>query len=128
MSSESESARVAARLCAALRRNGLRIGIDRMQAFVQGATFSGDLYWAGRLTLLSRAEEIPVYDRVFHGLLSEPPQELSGEDLGEGDRGNRAARAPAICTPPTSRPAGRRYCATHDSNTSRTPSCASLHG
>jgi uncharacterized protein len=30
---------------------------------------AGDLYWAGRLTLVSRPDDIPVYDRVFHGVV-----------------------------------------------------------
>jgi len=34
-----------------------------------------DLYWAGRLTLCSRAEDLPVYDRVFRSKFEvEPPR------------------------------------------------------
>jgi uncharacterized protein len=91
---DADAVRVAARLTTALRREGVPIGIDRTQAFVRGAALSGDLYWAGRLTLLGRAEDIPVYDRVFHGLLSEPPSLPAAPSVaeqlpGEGEAGSR---------------------------------------
>ena len=31
-----------------------------------------ELYWAGRATLVSRPEEIPIYDRVFFGGADDP--------------------------------------------------------
>jgi uncharacterized protein with von Willebrand factor type A (vWA) domain len=82
-SAPPDPVRVAARLTTALRHEGIPIGIDRVQAFVEGAALSGDLYWAGRLTLLGRVEEIPVYDRVFHGLLSGPLSLPAEQDLAE---------------------------------------------
>jgi uncharacterized protein with von Willebrand factor type A (vWA) domain len=35
-----------------------------------------DLYWAGRLTLVSRHEEIAGYDRVFRGVFAEEPRRV----------------------------------------------------
>ena len=66
-------------LARALRDEGLAVGPGRIVDFCRAAAAlpAGDLYWAGRLTLVSRPEEIPVYDRVFHGLVEEqPPAEL----------------------------------------------------
>ena len=63
----------------ALREEGLAVGPGRIVEFCRAAAAlpAGDLYWAGRLTLVSRPEEIPVYDRVFHGVVEEqPPAEL----------------------------------------------------
>jgi uncharacterized protein with von Willebrand factor type A (vWA) domain len=59
----------------ALRNEGLRVGPGRVVDFCRAAAElpAGDLYWAGRLTLVSRPEEIPVYDRVFRGVLREEP-------------------------------------------------------
>jgi uncharacterized protein len=61
----------------ALREEGLAAGPGRVVEFCRAAAELGpeDLYWAGRLTLVSRPEEIPVYDRVFHGVVEQeqPP-------------------------------------------------------
>jgi uncharacterized protein with von Willebrand factor type A (vWA) domain len=59
----------------ALRDEGLAVGPGRSVEFCRAAAAlpAGDLYWAGRLTLVSRPEEIPVYDRVFRGVLEEEP-------------------------------------------------------
>jgi len=59
----------------ALRDEGLRAGPGRVADFCRAAAAlePTDLYWAGRLTLVSRPEEIPVYDRVFQGVVAEPP-------------------------------------------------------
>jgi uncharacterized protein len=60
----------------ALRDEGLAIGPGRVLDFCRAAAElpAGDLYWAGRLTLVSRPEEIAIYDRVFHGVVeAEPP-------------------------------------------------------
>ena len=60
----------------ALREEGLAIGPGRVVEFCRAAARlpPEDLYWAGRLTLVSRPEEIPVYDRVFRGVIElEPP-------------------------------------------------------
>ena len=59
----------------ALRDEGLAVGPGRAVDFCRAAAVlpATDLYWAGRLTLVSRADEIPVYDRVFRGVFEEEP-------------------------------------------------------
>ena len=59
-----------------LRDEGVRAGTDRIEAFCNAAAAlaPADLYWAGRATLVSRQEEIPVYDRVFHAFFGRAPQ------------------------------------------------------
>jgi hypothetical protein len=37
-----------------------------------------DLYWAGRTSLVSRRDHIPVYDRVFRSYFLDHPEELEG--------------------------------------------------
>jgi uncharacterized protein len=58
-----------------LREEGLRVGPGRVVEFSRAAALLGPvgLYWAGRLTLVSRAEEIALYDRVFLGAFEEEP-------------------------------------------------------
>jgi uncharacterized protein len=53
-----------------LRGAGLRVGTDRLVEFARALeeldpTRRDDVYWAGRVTLVSRPEEIEVYDRAF---------------------------------------------------------------
>jgi uncharacterized protein len=53
-----------------LRGAGLRVGIGRLVEFTRAlevldAGRRDDVYWAGRITLLSRPEEIEIYDRAF---------------------------------------------------------------
>jgi uncharacterized protein len=59
----------------ALRDEGLAVGPGRTVDFCRAAAAlpAEELYWAGRLTLVARPEEIPVYDRVFRGVLQEEP-------------------------------------------------------
>jgi uncharacterized protein len=59
----------------ALRVEGLAVGPGRVVDFCRAAAHlrPEELYWAGRLTLVSRPEEIPVYDRVFRGVVEEEP-------------------------------------------------------
>ena len=67
----------------ALREAGLPIGTDDVMALCQAVTELNptdimDTYWAGRTTLVTRREHIPVYDNVFrHFFLDE---ELSAPD------------------------------------------------
>jgi uncharacterized protein with von Willebrand factor type A (vWA) domain len=51
----------------ALRDEGLPVGTGRIVRFCRAAALlePRDLYWAGRSTLVSRAQDLPVYDRVF---------------------------------------------------------------
>ena len=53
-----------------LRGAGLRVGTDRLVEFARAleemdAGRRDDVYWAGRITFLSRPEEIETYDRAF---------------------------------------------------------------
>jgi uncharacterized protein with von Willebrand factor type A (vWA) domain len=53
-----------------LRGAGLRVGTDRLVEFARAleeldAGRREDVYWAGRITLVSRPEEIETYDRAF---------------------------------------------------------------
>ncbi len=59
----------------ALREEGLAVGPGRVVEFCRAATELPveELYWAGRLTLISRPEEIPIYDRVFRGVVEPDP-------------------------------------------------------
>jgi uncharacterized protein len=64
----------------ALRSEGLPVGTGRIASFCRAAALlsPGDLYWAGRATLIGRREQIPVYDRVFRAFFGaadapEPP-------------------------------------------------------
>jgi uncharacterized protein with von Willebrand factor type A (vWA) domain len=53
-----------------LRRAGLRVGPDRIVEFARAleeldASRREDVYWAGRVTLCSRREDLDLYDRAF---------------------------------------------------------------
>ncbi|HEX3266940.1 MAG TPA: VWA domain-containing protein [Gaiellaceae bacterium] len=50
-----------------LRDEGLPVGTGRIVRFCRAAALlePRDLYWAGRTTLVSRRQDLPVYDRVF---------------------------------------------------------------
>jgi len=53
-----------------LRGAGLRAGTDRLVEFARAmdeldASRRGDVYWAGRITLVSRPEDLEFYDRAF---------------------------------------------------------------
>lgn len=61
-----------------LRRHDLTVGTGDVLAYTAAAAALDpsdlvDVYWAGRTTLVTRREQIPVYDRVFrHYFLHEP--------------------------------------------------------
>lgn len=64
----------------ALRAEGLQVGTGQINDFCEAAALvrPGDLYWAGRGTLVAKRDDIPVYDRVFHeffGLTASEPLE-----------------------------------------------------
>jgi uncharacterized protein len=63
----SDAVAVLAAFGRALRAEGLPVGPGRVASFCRAAALlsPGDLYWAGRATLVARRDEIPVYDRVF---------------------------------------------------------------
>lgn len=56
----------------ALRTAGLPVDTRRLIAFREAAELlpEGELYWAGRATLVARRDEIPVFDRVFRAYFS----------------------------------------------------------
>ncbi len=56
----------------ALRDEGIAVGTGQAADFCRAAALvpAGDVYWAGRATLVSRRAEIPVYDRVFRAFFS----------------------------------------------------------
>lgn len=60
-----------------LRRAGVVVGTGRIATFAAAVErVPHDLYWAGRATLISRRDDIPVYDRVFRmvfGALADEP-------------------------------------------------------
>jgi uncharacterized protein len=63
----SDAVAVLAAFGRALRAEGLPVGPGRVASFCRAAALlsPGDLYWAGRATLVARRDQIPVYDRVF---------------------------------------------------------------
>ncbi|GAA4550700.1 vWA domain-containing protein [Pseudonocardia xishanensis] len=65
---------------ALLRGAGLSADTTRMIEFVRCAAAlpTGDLYWAGRVTLVSRPEEIPLYDQLFEEFFA---GEISPQDV-----------------------------------------------
>jgi len=62
---------------AALRAAGLPVGTGRMVAFREAAELvpEGDLYWAGRATLVTRHDDIVVYDRVYREMFGSAPKQ-----------------------------------------------------
>ena len=62
------------RFARALRAEGLPVGTGRVAEFCQAAALlpPGDLYWAGRATLVARAGDIPVYDAAFEAFFGPP--------------------------------------------------------
>lgn len=98
-----------------LRDAGVRPGTDAVGDFCRATALLGveEVYWAGLTTLVSRRDDIPVYDRVFDGFFGgEPPPRrpprprlrlittaAAGEDgAGEAGEGEapRIARASRI--------------------------------
>jgi uncharacterized protein with von Willebrand factor type A (vWA) domain len=59
----------------ALRDEGVAADPARVIEFCRAATLlrAEDLYWAGRLTLVSRPDEIALYDKVFRRELEQEP-------------------------------------------------------
>ena len=79
----------------ALRAEGLAVGTGRIHSFCRAVEQVGwgDLYWAGRATLVSRRNDVAVYDRVFRAF-------FGGEEREEMPRARPAvvrvrAAAPA---------------------------------
>jgi uncharacterized protein with von Willebrand factor type A (vWA) domain len=72
--SVTDSVETVARFGRALRAAGLPVGPDRVAALTRAAALlpPGELYWAGRATLLSRPEQTPAYDEVFSAFFGPP--------------------------------------------------------
>jgi uncharacterized protein with von Willebrand factor type A (vWA) domain len=56
-----------------LRAEGLPVGTGRIETFCRAAALlpPQDLYWAGRATLVSRHDDITVYDEVFRSFFGD---------------------------------------------------------
>ncbi len=82
----------------ALRRAGISVGSGDVLTYCAAATVVDvtdlvDLYWAGRCTLLTRREQVPVYHRTFVGYyLGEPDSSPGGTPF------SAVARAEALAT------------------------------
>jgi uncharacterized protein with von Willebrand factor type A (vWA) domain len=73
--SENDSVETLVRFGRALRAAGLPVGPDRVASFARATALllPGELYWAGRATLLSRPEQIEIYDALFAAFFGPPP-------------------------------------------------------
>jgi uncharacterized protein with von Willebrand factor type A (vWA) domain len=60
------------RFARALRDEGVVVGSGQVVDFCRAAALvaPADLYWAGRATLVSRRDDLPVYDRVFRSFFA----------------------------------------------------------
>ena len=78
----AEAVETLVRFGRALRDAGLPVAPDRVASFARAAALlpPGELYWAGRATLLSRPEQIDVYDALF-GLFFGPPTPSQGPPI-----------------------------------------------
>ena len=81
----AEAVETLVRFGRALRDAGLPVGPDRVASFARAAALlpPGELYWAGRATLLSRPEQIDVYDALF-GCSSARPRLAGAADPDPG--------------------------------------------
>jgi uncharacterized protein with von Willebrand factor type A (vWA) domain len=69
-----------------LRADGVPVGTGRVLSFARAsaALRAGDLYWAGRATLISRHEDVPAYDKAFEdafGIIG--PPEPAGQEIAD---------------------------------------------
>jgi uncharacterized protein with von Willebrand factor type A (vWA) domain len=89
---------------AQLRDEGMEVGLARTLAFCEAAVLlePTDLYFAGSATLVSRAEEIPVFDAVFRRYWGRAPSPAQPDpphvsipvgDQGPGFNGGPIGRA-----------------------------------
>jgi uncharacterized protein len=89
-----------------VRAAGLTIGTGDVVTYVEAAAALSpsdllDLYWAGRVTLVTRRDDIPAYDRVFRSyfLAEDSP---ASEQLGL--TASARARASAVLVVPAAEP------------------------
>jgi uncharacterized protein len=73
-----EVSRTVTELAAALRRAGVDVGTGQVvtchRAIGRLGPTLADRYWAGRLTLVSDRQHLPIYDRVFRLLALDDPE------------------------------------------------------
>ena len=83
-----------------LRAEGLSVGTGRIAEFCSAAALlpPGDLYWAGRATLVARAADIPVYDAAFDAFFG-PPAEVRPQSTVVRIRVEGAAAEAALASP-----------------------------
>jgi uncharacterized protein with von Willebrand factor type A (vWA) domain len=76
----TDAVEVLTRFGRALRAEGIAVGPGRIARFCAAAAMlePGDLYWAGRATLVARPQDIQVYDRVFAGFFGRPAEAAQG--------------------------------------------------
>jgi uncharacterized protein with von Willebrand factor type A (vWA) domain len=79
----------------ALRHAGLPVGTDRITEFCRAAALvePGDIYWAGRTTLVAGRDDIAVYDRVFRSF-------FRGEEKAAAPRPRPRIAVKAASAPP----------------------------
>ena len=95
----AEAVETVVRFGQALRAAGLPVGPDRVASFSRAGALlpPGELYWAGRATLLSRPEQIEVYDALFAAFFGPPephpgaPMRIKVEVEAEADVGLASA-------------------------------------
>jgi hypothetical protein len=95
----TEAVETVVRFGHALRAAGLPVGPDRVASFSRAAALlpPGELYWAGRATLLSRPEQTEVYDALFAAFFGPPeakpgpPMRVKVEMQAEADVGLASA-------------------------------------
>ena len=95
----TEAVETVVRFGHALRAAGLPVGPDRVASFSRAAALlaPGELYWAGRATLLSRPEQIEVYNALFAAFFGPPephpgpPMRIKVEVQAEADVGLASA-------------------------------------
>jgi len=95
----TEAVETVVRFGHALRAAGLPVGPDRVASFSRAAALlaPGELFWAGRATLLSRPEQIEIYDALFAAFFGPPephpgpPMRIKVEVQAEADVGLASA-------------------------------------
>jgi hypothetical protein len=94
-----------------LRAAGLRVGPGRTADFARAAALlePGDLYWAGRATLVSRPQEIPVYDEVFASFFRLAPTDRPGDPMRVTVSGELAPEVELALASPDERLREKRF-------------------
>ena len=96
-----------------LRDAGLAVGSGDVLTYCAAVARSTrptcvDLYWAGRTTLVTRRDQIPVYDRVFRRFFLDEADERPHRAGSARDAGATPGRSPCSRCRRPSRPASER--------------------